>query len=168
MRPDLMVTDLRGNVETRLKRLQEGKVQATILAYAGLSRLGLADRVTSLLETDEWLPAVGQGVIALVARSEDRATLDMLDAVDHRASSVALVAERAFLAVLDGSCRTPIGGLARIEGDRLVFRGTIIKPDGSAAHDVLREGPPGEAARIGADAGGELAARGGADFFAVA
>src|SRR5207244_2444611 len=102
MRPDLMVTDLRGNVQTRLTRLQEGKVQATILAYAGLLRLGLADRVTSLLETDEWLPAVGQGVIALVARTEDRATRDLLDAVDHRASSIALAAERAFLAVLDG------------------------------------------------------------------
>jgi hydroxymethylbilane synthase len=168
LRPDLTITDLRGNVETRLKRLREGRAQAIVLAYAGLSRLGLADRVTSLLAVDEWLPAVGQGVIALVARTDDHATRDTLAQLDHRPSSTALTAERAFLAVLDGSCRTPIGGYARIDGGRLVFRGTIIKPDGSVAHDVTRTGAPADAARIGADAGEELAARGGADFFAIA
>jgi hydroxymethylbilane synthase len=92
----------------------------------------------------------------------------ILARVNDRAASTALAAERAFLAVLDGSCRTPIGGHARIEGDRLALRGVIIKPDGSDAHEVVRRGPPADAVRIGTDAGRELAARGGAGFFAVA
>jgi hydroxymethylbilane synthase len=167
-RPDLTITDLRGNVETRIKRLDEGKAQAIVLAHAGLLRLGLAGRVTSLLDPDRWLPAAGQGVIAICARADDARIAEVLARIDHRPSATALAAERAFLAVLDGSCRTPIGGYARIEGDRLVLRGTIVKPDGSEAHDVVRNGRPAEAKRIGTEAGEELAARGGADFFAVA
>jgi hydroxymethylbilane synthase len=166
-RPDLTVVDLRGNVETRLRRLADGGAQAIVLAHAGLLRLGLAHSVTVLLDAEDWLPAVGQGVIALTARSDDRETLAMLATIDHTPSSTALAAERAFLAVLDGSCRTPIGGHARLEGGRLVLRGIIVKPDGSEAHHVTRSGPPAEAARIGADAGRELALRGGADFFAA-
>jgi hydroxymethylbilane synthase len=154
-------------VETRLRRLDEGKAQAIVLAHAGLIRLGLADRVTSLLEPEDWLPAAGQGVIALVARAADDRIRSLLAKVDHRPSSLALSAERAFLAVLDGSCRTPIGGHARLEGDRLLFRGVIIKPDGSDAREVSRRGAPADAARIGKDAGEELAARGGAGFFAL-
>src|SRR4029078_10002687 len=93
-----------------------------------------------------------QGVIALVARKNDDVTRDLLGRIDHRPSSTALTAERAFLAVLDGSCQTPIGGHAWIEGGRLVFRGTIIKPDGTIAHDVARDGAAAAAARSGADA----------------
>ena len=121
---------MRGNVETRLRKLDEGEADATILAAAGLARLGLSARAASFLSADEWLPAPGQGAIAITARSGDAATLERLGRIDHRATSVALMAERAFLAVLDGSCRTPIGGLAEIDGDSLRFRGIIVKPDG--------------------------------------
>jgi hydroxymethylbilane synthase len=167
-RPDLKIVDLRGNVETRLKRLEEGKADAIILAHAGLIRLGLADRVTSLLDAERWLPAAGQGIIAITARTDDARTRGLLARIDHAPSSSALAAERAFLTVLDGSCRTPIGGYARIDGNRLVFHGAIVKPDGSDGLEVSRSGLPGDAARIGSEAGEELAARGGADFFAVA
>jgi hydroxymethylbilane synthase len=167
-RPDLTITDLRGNVETRLKRLEEGRSQAIVLAHAGLIRLGLEGRVTSLLDLEAWPPAAGQGIIALLAREGDTATRALLAKIDHRPSSAAYSAERAFLAVLDGSCRTPIAGHASVDGDRLRFRGMIIKPDGSRAFDVSRTGAVEDAARIGREAGDELAARGGADFFAVA
>ena len=167
LRPDLRVVEFRGNVETRLRKLAEGVAQATLLAAAGLARLGLSHHVTALLDADAWLPAPGQGVIAIAARADDVATRTLLAAIDHRASAIVLAAERAFLAVLDGSCRTPIGGLARIDGDRMTFRGIIVKPDGSAAHEVSLAGPPVDAERIGAEAGGELAGHGGPEFFAA-
>ncbi len=168
VRPDLQVVDLRGNVDTRLKALAAGSVQATLLAYAGLTRLGLADRATSIIPPEQWLPAAGQGVIAITARTHDGRARDLLAKIDDRAASLALATERAFLDVLDGSCRTPIGGLARVEGDRIHFRGIIVRPDGSRAEEVERDGVATDAIRIGRDAGAELRARGGDDFFAVA
>ena len=165
-RPDLAVVDLRGNVETRLRKIAEGRAQATLLAAAGLARLGLLNRVAGLLNADTWIPAPGQGAIALAVRAGDRATRALVARIDDRDTSIALAAERAFLAVLDGSCRTPIGGLARVEGDRLSFRGIIVKPDGSAAHEVARDGLAGDAEAIGADAAAELTGRGGPGFFA--
>jgi hydroxymethylbilane synthase len=165
-RPDLKVVTMRGNVDTRLRKLDAGEADATILALAGLSRLGLADRASSPLGPDGWLPAPGQGAIAITARAGDAATAVLLARIDHRATSVALATERAFLARLDGSCRTPIGGLAEIVGDMIRFRGIIVKPDGSAFHEVERRGGPADAARIGDDAGEELGRRGGPDFFA--
>ena len=164
-RPDLTIVDLRGNVDTRLRKIAEGVADATLLAAAGLARLGLGDRVASFLEPAVWLPAPGQGTIAIAARSGDRVMRDRLAAIDDRATSLALAAERAFLAVLDGSCRTPIGGLARVDGDRVAFEGVIVKLDGSVAHTATRGGPASEAATIGADAGADLAQRGGPDFF---
>ncbi len=164
-RPDLRVVNLRGNVETRLRKVSEGIVDAALLAAAGLARLGLSGRARSLIEPDDWLPAVGQGTIAITARADDRRVLDLLAAIDDRDTSIALAAERAFLRHLGGSCRTPIGGLARVAGGRVDFRGIIIKPDGSEAHEARREGPTAEAARIGGEAGQELAERGGPDFF---
>ena len=164
-RPDLRVVDLRGNVETRLRKIAEGQAQATLLAAAGLARLGLGHHVASFLEADEWLPAPGQGTIAIAARTDDDAMRERLAAIDHHATAQALAAERAFLAVLDGSCRTPIAGLARVEGERLSFHGIIIKPDGSMVHRTTRTGSAGDAAGIGADAGAELARLGGPDFF---
>ena len=166
LRPDLAVIDMRGNVETRLAKLAAGVADATLLAAAGLTRLGLLDRATSLIEVDGWLPAAGQGVIAIAARTDDAAVRAALATIDHAETHAALLAERAFLGVLDGSCRTPIGGLARIEGGTLHFRGTIVKPDGSEAHDAARSGPVADATLIGADAGAELKRRGGAGFFA--
>ena len=165
-RPDLTVVDLRGNVETRLRKIANGVAAATLLAAAGLARLGMSDRVASFMETDTWLPAPGQGAIAIAARADDAKTRDRLAAIDHRATSLALTAERAFLAVLDGSCRTPIGGLATLDGARLAFAGIIVKADGSEAHDIATAGDAADAAKIGADAGRTLAARGGPDFFA--
>ena len=165
-RPDLVVVDLRGNVETRLRKIAEGRAAATLLAAAGLARLGMSDRVASFMDPATWLPAPGQGAIAIAARADDTATRDRLAAIDDRDTSVALAAERAFLAVLDGSCRTPIGGLARLAGTRLTFNGIIVKPDGSEAHEVRLEGDADAAASIGATAGKALAQRGGADFFA--
>ena len=167
LRPDLRVIDFRGNVATRLRKLDEGVAAATLLALAGLKRLGLAHRATSILSPDDFPPAVGQGTIAIEARAADGATLQRLAAIDHRASALCLAAERAFLTVLDGSCRTPIGGLARIEGGRLRFAGIIVTPDGRKAHRVTREGAAADAARIGRDAGEELARLGGPAFFAA-
>jgi hydroxymethylbilane synthase len=167
LRPDLTVVDFRGNVGTRMRKLDEGTADATLLALAGLRRLGLADHAAGILDSDEWLPAVGQGVIAIATRRDDEAMRALLGALDHCETSVALAAERAFLAVLDGSCRTPIGGLATIVGEELRFRGIIVKPDGSAAHEVDRRGPIGEAEALGAAAAAELAGRGGSGFFAA-
>jgi len=168
VRPDLRIVDLRGNVDTRLRKIAEGKADATLLAAAGLARLGLSARAMSFLEPALWLPAPGQGAIAIAARVADRVMRDTLAAIDDRATSLALATERAFLAVLDGSCRTPIGGLARIEGERIAFEGMIVKPDGSAAHMATRGGAASEAASLGADAGDDLARRGGPDFFVAA
>jgi len=164
LRPDLAVIPLRGNVETRLRKLDE--VDATLLALAGLKRLGLEAAATAVLSVDEFLPAVGQGIIAIEARGDDAGTCALLDAVSHADSGTALAAERAFLAVLDGSCRTPIAGHATIAAGQLHFRGLIAKPDGSAAFACERRGAAADAVRLGADAGRELKARAGADFFA--
>jgi hydroxymethylbilane synthase len=166
LRPDLGVVSLRGNVETRLRKLEAGEVDATLLALAGLKRLGLAAAATAILPLDEFLPAVGQGIIALEARADDDVTLGRLAAIDHADSATALAAERAFLAVLDGSCRTPIAGHATVAAGRLRFRGLIARPDGSAHFAAERQGAAVDAAELGADAGRELKVRAGADFFA--
>jgi hydroxymethylbilane synthase len=168
LRPDLNVVPFRGNVETRLRKLDDGVVDGTLLALAGLKRLGRADAATAILAVDEFLPAVGQGIVAIEARTDDTATGAALAAINHRDSGIALIAERAFLTVLDGSCRTPIAGHAVVEGGRLHFRGLVAKPDGSAAYECAREGVVADAAALGADAGHELKRRAGADFFAPA
>jgi hydroxymethylbilane synthase len=166
LRPDLVVVPLRGNVETRLRRLDEGVADATLLALAGLKRLGLADTATAILDTEEFLPAVGQGAIGIELRADDNRTRDLLAPINHVATATALAAERAFLAVLDGSCRTPIGGHATIAKGKLRFRGMIVKPDGSEAFETVREGKAADAEALGADAGAELKGRAGPDFFA--
>ncbi len=164
-RPDLAIVNLRGNVETRLRKLDEGAADATLLALAGLKRLGLAHKATAVLAIEEFLPAVGQGILAVEARSEDARVLALLAPLNDAASSSALCAERAFLAELDGSCRTPIAGYAAVAAGRLDFRGLIARPDGSACLETAREAPLADAARMGADAGRELRARAGPDFF---
>jgi hydroxymethylbilane synthase len=166
LRPDLAVVPIRGNVETRLRKLDEGVVDATLLALAGLKRLGLTHALTSIFAIDEFLPAVGQGIVAIEARADDSATRALLDDINHGKTAIALAAERAFLAVLDGSCRTPIAGHATIADGRLNFRGLIAKPDGSESFACARDGVIGEAVALGADAGNELKRRAGADFLA--
>jgi hydroxymethylbilane synthase len=165
LRPDLAVVPLRGNVETRLRKLQSGEVDATLLAVAGLKRLGLLAAATSILEIEEFLPAVGQGAIAMETRADDATTRALVAAIDDADTATALAAERAFLAVLDGSCRTPIGGHAAVAADIVRFRGIVVRPDGSEAFEVRREGARAAAAELGADAGRELRARASADFF---
>ena len=166
LRPDIDVVMYRGNVQTRLRKLEEGVVDATLLAYSGLKRLGLSEVVTSLLEPEEFLPAVGQGAICIESRENDDKTLNLLAAIHDPETQVRLDAERAFLAVLDGSCRTPIGGLALVDGEKISFRGTVLKPDGSEVHNVAREGSVSDAAMIGHEAGEALKAMAGPDFLA--
>jgi hydroxymethylbilane synthase len=165
LRPDIDVVMYRGNVQTRLKKLADGVVDATLLATAGLRRLGLGDVITSVIEPAEFLPAVGQGAICIEARADDTATRDLLAAIHDAETEICLTAERAFLAELDGSCRTPIGGLAKLDGDRIRLDGLILRPDGSEAHETFREGLASDAAALGQDAGAELKRRGGPDFF---
>jgi len=166
-RPDLTIVPLRGNVETRLRKLDEGVADAILLALAGLKRLGLVDAATAVLDVNEFLPAVGQGAIGIETRADDARTRELLAAINHADTFSALAAERAFLAVLDGSCRTPIGGHATISGGRLRFRGMVVKPDGSEAFEAAREGNVRDAEKLGADAGAELKGRAGPDFFSV-
>ncbi|HOV03028.1 MAG TPA: hydroxymethylbilane synthase [Hyphomicrobiales bacterium] len=167
LRPDLEVVMYRGNVQSRLAKLADGVVDATLLASAGLNRLGLGEHITSLIETEDFLPAVGQGAICIESREADDATNALIAAIHDPATSDCLLAERAFLAELDGSCRTPIGGLARLSGGRLDFKGIILATDGSAAHEVERTGDPADAAAIGTEAGKALRAAAGPDFFAA-
>jgi hydroxymethylbilane synthase len=158
-RPDIQVALLRGNVGTRLTKVESGAVAATLLAVAGLKRLGLLDRATAILDTDEFLPAVGQGAIAIMTRSGDERTRGLLGDIVDAATSVGVTAERGFLGVLDGSCRTPIAGHARVSDGAVSFRGLVLRPDGSDCIEVARGGPAGEAERIGEEAGRELKAR---------
>lgn len=159
LRPDLRVMLLRGNVGTRLDKVERGEVGATLLAVAGLKRLGLAERITAILEPEDFLPAVGQGAIAIVTRRDDEATRDAISRICDAATGVQLAAERAFLAVLDGSCRTPIAGHAALAGGRVSFRGLVLRPDGSDAVEVARDGDGADADRIGREAGEELRRR---------
>jgi hydroxymethylbilane synthase len=166
LRPDLAIVPLRGNVETRLRKIEAGEADATLLAVAGLKRLGLLDKADELLDIDAFLPAVGQGAIGIETRTDDAATRTLVAKINDADTATALAAERAFLAVLDGSCRTPIGGHARVNAGVVRFRGMIVRPDGSEAYEVSREGRSDDAAKLGADAGRELKARARADFFA--
>ncbi|WP_269931947.1 hydroxymethylbilane synthase [Aminobacter sp. HY435] len=165
MRPDLEVVMFRGNVQTRLRKLDEGVAEGTILANAGLRRLGLAEIITDLMALDVFPPAPGQGAICIESRIGDKAVADMLAAIDHRPTGQALACERAFLAALDGSCRTPIAGYAEIDGDRLSFSGLILTPDGTLSYDAKSEGAAADAAAIGRKAGEEVRARAGEKFF---
>ena len=167
LRPDLAVVSLRGNVETRLRKVRDGEVAATILAVAGLKRLGLFAAASAVLEIDEFPPAVGQGAIGLETRADDSRTRALVATINHPDTATALAVERAFLAVLDGSCRTPIAGHARIDGETIDFRGLIAKPDGSVVFEVSRRGRRVEAAALGAEAGRELKDRAGPDFLTL-
>ena len=165
-RPDLRVTVFRGNVQTRLRKLEAGEVDATLLAMAGLNRLGKSDVVSSAIETDELLPAVGQGAIGITCRGDDDRARALLAPLNHEETRVRVTAERALLEVLDGSCRTPIAALAEFGGDgQLTLRGLIARPDGSDLMETDRRGAAADADALGRDAGEELKERAGPDFF---
>jgi hydroxymethylbilane synthase len=155
-RPDFEIGLLRGNVPTRLKRVEEGAFDATLLAAAGLKRLGLESHITCCLPLEEFPPACGQGALAIECRSEDFRSRQLVEPIAHRETEAAVTCERAFLAALDGSCRTPIAGHARLEGGRLQFDGLILSPDGRESYAVTRFGDCADAAAIGHDAGEEI------------
>ena len=164
-RPDLGVEIMRGNVQTRLKKLRDGVADATLLALAGLKRLGLEGEATQILDTDEMLPAVAQGAIGIETRTDDERALGLLAPLKHRATETCVTAERAMLASLDGSCRTPLAGLATIEGGSLTLRGEVLRLDGSERLTAERTGSPEDAEALGRDAGDELHGRAGPGFF---
>jgi hydroxymethylbilane synthase len=158
-RPDLEIVPMRGNVGTRLEKLGAGACAATILAAAGLARLNRSDCVAALIDPDDMLPAAGQGIIAIEARTADRRAFAAAAAVDDPATSAAAAAERALLAALDGSCRTPIAALATMRDGRLALDAMVLSLDGSAVCRTRREGAVRDAATLGAEAGAELRAR---------
>lgn len=168
MRPDLQVAPLRGNVETRLRKLDEGVADATLLANAGLRRLGLEAHIASVVSSDLMLPACAQGAIGIEVRADDADTTALVAHINHQPSALCVETERAFLGRLDGSCRTPIAGLAVLEGRQVYFRGMILKPDGSEAHATERRGAPQEAVKLAVDAAEELLAKAGPDFLTTA
>jgi len=165
-RPDLQVVEFRGNVQTRLKKLEDGVAEATFLAMAGLNRLGMADVPRSAIDTTDMLPAVAQGAIGIERREGDDRCGEMLAAIHDRETGERLACERAFLAALDGSCETPIGGLAELDGDEIRLRGEILRTDGSEviadeARCVISDG-----AEAGTALGEALLGRAGPGFFA--
>ena len=165
MRPDVKVVTFRGNVQTRLRKLEEGQVDGTLLANAGLRRLGLDQVITELLPVESFPPAPGQGAICVETRTGDRRIAELLAPINHAPTCAALACERAFLATLDGSCRTPIAGYATVDGELLRFSGLVITPDGREWYDIAAEGSIVDADRIGRDAGAAIRARAGAKFF---
>ncbi len=167
-RPDLVIVPLRGNVGTRLTKLARGEAAATVLAVAGLKRIGRTDAIAAVLAPTEMLPAAGQGVIAAETRADDVRVRALLAPVDDAATALCATAERALLAVLDGSCRTPIAALATLNGAELVLDAMVIRPDGGALHRTRASGAAAAASALGADAGAALKARAGQDFFAAA
>jgi hydroxymethylbilane synthase len=152
-RGDLRVLPLRGNVGTRLRKLDAGDVDATILALAGMKRLGLTQHATKIMSVEEFLPAVGQGAIGIEARANDTRTRELLARINHPDTSTTLACERAFLAELDGSCKTPIGGHAVISGDTIHFRGLLAHPDGEPSCEHRTSGPRADAIKIGVETG---------------
>jgi hydroxymethylbilane synthase len=167
LRPDIEVKLLRGNVQTRLDKVASGEFHGTVLALAGLKRLGLAAQATEVLDPEIFPPAVAQGAIGIELRTGDEATRAMVAAIDHAETATALAAERAFLGELDGSCRTPIAGHAQLVDSRLYFYGMLISLDGRESVETRREGAPEDAARIGREAGIELKQRAPASLLAV-
>lgn len=167
LRPDVEVKLLRGNVHTRLEKVANGTFDATVLALAGLRRLGLEARASEVLDPKIFPPSVGQGAIAIEIRAGDPEAERLASTIDDKATSFALAAERAFLAELDGTCRTPIAGHAQLVGGRLHLYGLLISPDGKDVIETTREGAPSDAARLGADAGQELKRRAPASVLAA-
>eukprot|EP00898_Chlorokybus_atmophyticus_P000190 jgi/Chlat1/1171/Chrsp113S01637 len=165
--PHLKLVNFRGNVQSRMRKLNEGVVDATLLALAGLKRLGLTEHITSILSIDDMLPAVAQGAIGIACRTEDDRSLSYINSLNHEETRIAVDAERAFLATLDGSCRTPIAGLAQRVNDRCVFRGLVASPDGKKVHEITKESVWGaeDAMKLCQEAGKELLSIAGPGFF---
>ncbi len=164
-RPDLELVEFRGNVQTRMKKLEEGVAQATFLATAGLNRLNMTDVPRRSIEPEEMLPAVAQGAIGIERRGDDMRVASLLDAIHDIPTGQRLACERAYLGALDGSCETPIAGLALLEGTEIWMRGEILRPDGSEV--ILEEGraPVADGAELGVELAERLRTRAPTDFF---
>jgi hydroxymethylbilane synthase len=156
LRPDLKIIPFRGNVGTRLDKLRNGEASATLLAVAGLNRLGLQQHITDIFPVETMLPAVAQGAIGMEVREADDWMLPYVTAISDDATMIAVSAERALLQVLDGSCRTPLGGYATLEGDRLHLRAQLLSPDGAQSWEVEEHGQVADAIAIGQSAGAQL------------
>ncbi|MEE9387057.1 MAG: hydroxymethylbilane synthase [Paracoccaceae bacterium] len=164
-RADLQVVEFRGNVQTRLRKLSEGVAEATFLAMAGLNRLGLTDVARTAISPDAMLPAIAQGAIGIERRLGDTRVAEMLEAIHHVQTGQVLAAERAFLTTLDGSCQTPIAGLAELSGGQLRLRGEVLRIDGSDALADEQSVPVADGAALGVDMARRLLERAGPGFF---
>jgi hydroxymethylbilane synthase len=164
-RPDLTILPIRGNVNTRMRKLDSGEIDALVLALCGLERLGKAELATEILSREIMLPAVGQGALALECRAADEGLRRLLEPLHDPRSAACVAAERAMLAALDGSCRTPIAGLAELDGDRLMVEGLLLKPDGRYEIRGHREGAIADAQALGTELGRTLRDRAGPGFW---
>ena len=164
-RPDLKIVEFRGNVQTRLKKLDDGVAECTFLAVAGLNRLKMEDIITTAISTEEMLPAVAQGAIGIERRENDIRIATMLEAIHNSKTGLLLSAERAFLEALDGSCETPIAGLAELSNGNLRFRGEILKPDGSEVFSDEQVAPKEDSTLMGVEMAQKLLSKAGSDFF---
>jgi len=166
LRPKLVVEPVRGNLDTRLRKLDEGRYDALVLAAAGLKRLGLAERIRELLPVEVMCPAVGQGALAVEARDQDGAAMEACRLLDHASTRVAVTAERALLAGLGGGCQVPIGAHARLVDGALHLRAVVISPDGRQVVRRQTHGPEADAAALGSELARELLAAGADDILA--
>ena len=164
-RPDLKIVEFRGNVQTRLKKLDDGVADCTFLAVAGLNRLKMKDIITAPISTNEMLPAVAQGAIGIERREKDVKVATMLEAIHSSTTGLLLSAERAFLEALDGSCETPIAGLAEFKNENLRFRGEILKTDGSEVFSDEQVVSKEDATLVGIEMAQKLLSQAGNDFF---
>jgi hydroxymethylbilane synthase len=167
LRPDLSIQSVRGNLDTRLRKLAEGQYDALVLAAAGLKRLGCADRIAECLPVETMCPAVGQGALAIETRQDGGAAENACRGLDHPETRAAVVAERAVLAALGGGCQVPIGAHARIEDGQLRLLAVVLSPDGSKAVRRQSAGPLAEAQRLGEELGKELLAAGAREILAA-
>lgn len=164
MRPDMEVINFRGNVQTRMRKLGEGIADATFLAVSGLNRLGNQSSITEALEPETMLPAIAQGAVGVEIRVDDEDARKLLAPLNHAETHTCIKAERAFLARLDGSCRTPIAGHATLVGGQLFFAGEILLPDGSEHHAITAQAPEADAVSMGTDAAERVLVAAGQDF----
>ena len=160
LRPDLKIVPFRGNVVTRMEKIDRGDVDATMLAVAGLKRIDMGDRITSIMEVEEILPAIAQGAIGIECLEENKHILRVLEKINHQKSKIQVEAERACLIALGGSCTTPIGALAEINGDNIFFRAMVASMDGKIIHRAERKGKISQAKEMGGNAGKELKEKG--------
>jgi hydroxymethylbilane synthase len=168
LRPDLKMLDVRGNVDTRLRKLDEGQYDALVLARAGLMRLDLAKHITQILPLPTILPAVGQGALGLETRSDDAASRDIVSRLDDPTTHAAVLAERAMLATLRGGCLAPVAAWSRMEGESLTLTGRVLSLDGRRKIEAHRSGSPTQAEELGAEVARELLGQGAAELIQAA